>query len=427
MNFSATGATQSASTRRSSALTRRSMMGLAAAGLAAAVVAAPAPAQAGSTPPPTSAGVKARLPAPTGPHEIGTFSTRLVDRSRHDPWVPSQRYRELMVSVWYPAARTSDGDHRLAPYMAPGAAERWDSMSPHGIPKGAIDFAAMRTHARERAPVDMSGGRRPVVIYASGANDPRTWGTSAVEELASRGYVVLTIDHTYEAPLVQFPDGSVKDDAPLRKALEEAQPNEMPALLKKVLDVRVADSKFVLDRIDTLPHGLSKVVDARRVGMFGQSAGGIAAAETMYEDRRVKAGIDLDGTLEYNPEPNGTNLMPVARHGLDRPFLLMGRQGSDRTTEPSWREFWSHTTAWKRNLTLRGSMHQTYTDLASLLPQAGVSQKVIEENMGKVAPARAVAAQRAYVVSFFDRWLRGDDDHLLDGPSGRYPEVEFAG
>ncbi|TGA86691.1 hypothetical protein E2651_41055 [Streptomyces sp. MZ04] len=359
---------------------------------------------------------------------MGTFSTRLVDRSRHDPWVTSQPYRELMVSVWYPAARTSGGEHRLAPYMAPGAAARWDAMAPHGIPKGSIDFAAMRTHAREGAPADTSDGRRPVVLYGAGANDPRTWGTSTVEELASRGYVVVTIDHTSEAPAVQFPDGSVKDDAPLRKALEEAQRNDaMPALLKKVLDVRVADSKFVLDRVSALPHGLSKVVDLRRVGMFGQSAGGITAAETMYEDRRVKAGINLDGTLEYNPEPNGTNLMPVARHGLDRPFLLMGRQGSDRTTEPSWREFWSHTKTWKRDLTLRGSQHQTYTDLASLLPQAGVSQKVIEENIGTVTPARAIAAQRAYVSSFFDRWLRGQDDRLLDGPSGRWPEVEFAG
>ncbi|MEV0318806.1 hydrolase [Streptomyces sp. NPDC050658] len=424
MNSSATGT----HSKSRSAPTRRSVLGLTAVGVAAALT-VPALAEAGPAPTPGPTGVEARLPPPTGPHEIGTVSTRLVDRSRKDPWVTSRPYRELMISVWYPAARKPDGaKHPLAPYMAAGAAKHWDSMSPHGIPKGAIDFAAMRTHAREGAPPDTTGGRRPVVIYTSGANDPRTWGTSAVEELASRGYVVVTVDHTYEAPAVQFPDGSVKDDAPLRKALAQAQENNsMPALLKKVLDVRVADAKFVLDRLDSLPHGLSKVVDRGRTGMFGQSAGGIAAAETMYEDRRVKAGIDLDGTMEFNPEPNGTNLMPVARHGLDRPFLLMGRQGSDRTTEPSWREFWSHTTAWKRNLTLRGSKHQTYTDLAALLPQAGVSQKVIEENMGKVAPARATAAQRAYVTSFFDRWLRDRDDHLLDGPSGRYPEVEFAG
>jgi hypothetical protein len=201
----------------------------------------------------------------------------------------------------------------------------------------------------------------------------------------------------------------------------------MPALLKKVLDIRVADSKFVLDRLGSLPHGLSKVVDQRRVGMFGQSAGGIAAAETMYEDERVKAGVNIDGSLEYNPEPNGTNLMPVARHGLTRPFLLMGRQDSDRVTEPSWRVFWSHTTGWKRNVTLSGSKHQAYTDLAALLPQAGVDQKVIEEHIGTVAPSRAIAAERAYVTSFFDRWLRGRDDQLLDGPSAKYPEVEFAG
>ncbi|MWA13405.1 alpha/beta hydrolase family protein [Streptomyces sp. BA2] len=404
-------------------VTRRSVLGLGAAGLAATLLAAPTPAHAGPT------AIEAKLPAPTGPHRIGTVSTRLVDTSRHDPWVKSVPYRELMISVWYPAAgRPGDAGHRLAPYMSPGAAERWNAKAPHGIPRDAIDFARMRTHARAGAPADTSGGRRPVLLYAAGANDPRTWGTSVVEELASHGYVVVTVDHTYEAPGVQFPDGSVKDDASLLKAFAEAQRSgSVPALLKKVLDVRVADSKFVLDRIGLLPNGLSRVVDQKRVGMLGQSAGGIAAAETMYEDDRVKAGMNMDGTLENNPEPNGTNLTPVARHGLTGPFLLMGRQGSDRTTEPSWRAFWSHTTGWKRNLTLRGSTHQTYTDLSALLPQAGVDREVIEKNMGTVDPSRAVAAERAYATSFFDRWLRGQDDHLLDGPSGKFPEVEFAG
>lgn len=418
---SSSAVTRSALTR--SALTRRSVLGLAAAGLAATMLAVPTPAQAGAR------SIEARLPAPTGPHRIGTVSTRVVDTSRHDPWVKSVPYRELMISVWYPAAgRAGGAGHRLAPYMTPGAAERWNATSPHGIPKDAIDFAAMRTHAREGAPADTSGGRRPVLLYAAGANDPRTWGTSVVEELASRGYVVVTIDHTYEASAVQFPDGSVKDDAPLHEALAQAQQDDaLPALLKKVLDVRVADSKFVLDRLGSLPNGLSKVVDRKRVGMLGQSAGGIAAAETMYEDGRVKAGMNMDGTLENNPEPNGTNLTPVAQHGLSGPFLLMGRQGSDRTTEPSWRAFWSHSTGWKRNLTLRGSKHQTYTDLAALLPQAGVDRLAIEKQLGTVDPSRAVAAQRAYATSFFDRWLRGKDDHLLDEPSAQYPEVEFAG
>jgi hypothetical protein len=117
--------------------------------------------------------------------------------------------------------------------------------------------------------------------------------------------------------------------------------------------------------------------------------------------------------------------MPVAVNGLDRPFLLMGRQGSDHVTEPSWRAFWSHSGGWHRDLTLRGSKHQTYTDLATIMPQTGLSADVIEREIGTIDPARALTAERAYVTSFFDRWLRGHDDHLLDGPSPCYPEVSF--
>jgi hypothetical protein len=36
-----------------------------------------------------------------------------------------------------------------------------------------------------------------------------------------------------------------------------------------------------------------------------------------------------------------------------------------------------------------------------------------------------IAAIRAYMMSFFDRWLRHRDDHLLDRPSPGFPEVAF--
>ncbi|MEV0125283.1 hypothetical protein AB0I16_27725 [Streptomyces sp. NPDC050703] len=407
-------------------VTRRAAMGFAAAGMAVGMLPGAAHAavrRRGDGQP--AAAARVRLPGPTGPHAIGTVTARLVDRSRHDPWVPSRRYRELMISVWYPAV--PGGGHR-ARYMAPGAAARWDATAPHGIPRGAVDFAALETHAVRGAPADLRDGPLPVVVYAAGAGDPRTWGTVLVEEMASRGHLVVTVDHTYESPGVEFPDGTVRGNEPLLAALAEAaRDGTVSDLLKKTLDIRVADSRFVLDSLGSLPHGLSRLVDQRRVGMLGQSAGGTAAAQTMYEDRRVRAGVDLDGTLEYNPEPNGTRPTPVARHGLDRPFLLMGRDGSDRGTEPSWRSFWSRSTGWKRNLTLRGSLHQTYTDLTALLPQAGVDGATLEKHMGRVDPARAVAAQRAYVGSFFDRWLKDTDDGLLDAPSGRWPEVGFAG
>jgi dienelactone hydrolase len=379
----------------------------------------------GASPAAASPGAPVRLPAPSGRPEIGTMSVHLVDRSRTDPWAPSAAYRELMISLWYPARPSG---RQFARYMQPGAAEVFDAVAApgKGIPPGRIDWRAVRTHARAGAPVDTRGGRRPLVLYSPGSGDPRTWGTTLVEELAGRGYVVITIDHTYEAPGVQFPDGSVTGNEPVLAALAQAdRDGTTPAALEKLLQVRVADTRFVLDRLGTLPAGLSRMIDADRVGMVGQSAGGITAAEGMHEDSRIDAGVDLDGTLEFNREPNGTNLMPVAVHGLDRPFLLMGRDGSDHTTEPSWQAFWANSSGWRRDLTLRGSRHQTYTDLAAILPQAGVAADVVERKVGTIDPARAATAQRAYVTSFFDRWLRGHDDHLLDGPSPCYPEVVF--
>jgi hypothetical protein len=137
-----------------------------------------------------------------------------------------------------------------------------------------------------------------------------------------------------------------------------------------------------------LPNGLSRLVDPERVGMFGQSAGGIAAAQGMLDDRRIKAGIDLDGSLECNREPSGTNLTPVAVHGLDRPFMLMGREGINHLSEPSWRAFWTHSKGWHRDLTVRGSRHQTYTDLVAIMPQAGLAEDAVERRIGTVDPTR---------------------------------------
>jgi hypothetical protein len=54
---------------------------------------------------PAAADKALHLPAPTGHQPVGVTSLYLKDSSRSDPWVPSVNYRELMVSVFYPASR----------------------------------------------------------------------------------------------------------------------------------------------------------------------------------------------------------------------------------------------------------------------------------------------------------------------------------
>lgn len=379
-----------------------------------------------------------RLPRPTGPFEVGCAAFHLVDRARPEPWAPdASPHRELMISVRYPAA--PGGPARREPQMTAAAAAHFGGPEGAaalnlGMAPGTVDWGATLSHARRDAPVDPRAGRLPVVLYSAGLGDPRTWNTALVDDLASHGYAVVTIDHPYEATEVEFPGGRLSTMR-IFEGAPPTDPDAISALLRKVVAVRVADTRFVLDRLPGLNRTrFGDVLDLRRAGMFGHSAGGFTAAQTMHEDRRIRAGVNLDGQLDYvgGGLPDGSRLSTVALDGLDRPLLLMGTAGEgsgDYRQQPSWAAFWKNTRGWKANLTLTGSRHASYTDGQLLLPQLARQGTEPADGLpaavGTVRPDRAAAASRAYVESFFGRWLRGPDDHLLDGPSDRFPEMVF--
>jgi predicted dienelactone hydrolase len=381
---------------------------------------------------PASALATVSLPAPSGPHAIGTVNVRLVDRSRPDPWgVAAGQPRRLMVSIWYPARNTTH--FPVAPMMQPGAAAGFDRANSLQVPTGAVNWAAIKTDAHLGAPLDRRGGPHPVVLYSPGAGDPRTLGTVLVEQLASEGYVVVTIDHTYET-YVQFPDGTVTGMDAIAQAPQQPD-GPWAQYLHKLVNVRVADTRFVLGqiaRIDSRDRRFAGGLDLSKIGMFGQSAGGFTAVQAMHDDSRIKAAIDMDGELNYAQEDiPGTPMSSVVDDGLDRPFMLMGSKPDGRHNDEnaSWNLLWNHSTGWHRDLYLTGSAHGTYTDAEAIVPQL-VAQQVITpevgtQDVGTVRPGPAIAADRAYVTAFFDTWLRHRYSGLLNGPSQQYPDMTF--
>ncbi|WP_262415294.1 alpha/beta hydrolase family protein [Streptomyces gougerotii] len=364
------------------------------------------------------------MPEATGGRPVGSAELHLVDRERQDPWV-ADRARELMVSLWYPARRTRGCPRQ--PYMPAGVARSVDESGSFGLAgPGKVDWAGIRTEAARGAPAD-DRRRRPVVLHSPGLEVSRTLGTSTAIELASRGYVVVTVDHTYETPAVQFPGGRVEFQEPMSGTED----------LKKVVETRVRDIRFVLDQLALvrrgpgpdarrgLPKGLDKALDLERVGMYGHSGGGATAAETMRVDRRIDAGVNMDGTLQYDD----SDFLPVAREGLDRPFRLMGKAGQTHLDKASWRSFWDHSAGWKRDLSLVGGSHFSYTDAQSFVPaldeRLDLPAGLREQYVGTVDPGRSTAAQRAYLAAFFDQHLRKRPQDLLDGPSSAHPDVRF--
>ncbi|MCX4825572.1 alpha/beta hydrolase [Streptomyces sp. NBC_01142] len=369
--------------------------------------------------------VTVRLPAPTGPHRIGVTTLHLVDRSRRDPWEPEIPVREVMVSVFYPA-RTVRGCP-VAPHMSEGAAELFTTLGPMGhpeLPRAGVNWAATMTHSHADAPAQAV--RRPVLLYSPGGGDPRAMGTGIAEELASHGYVVVSIDHPGDASAVEFPHVMTGRDK-VRPTVFRGDPRLDPKLSRTMIATRIADTRFVLDQLEVLaaagpnpdveghalPEHLGRALDLRRVGVYGHSAGGTTAAETMYDDRRVGAAVNLEGYLDYPPNKPGEEgmLLPIARYGVDRPLLLLGTDGFPhrKVLERSWSAALAHSHGCTRRRQLDGAAHGVFTDYAAIAPQLQAAALMTADNritlVGPVAPEESVPMVRSHVRSFFARHL----------------------
>lgn len=89
----------------------------------------------------------------------------------------------------------------------------------------------------------------------------------------------------------------------------------------------------------------------------------------------------------------------------------------------------SHSTGWKRDLSLERGGHFSCTDAQTIVPaleeHLDIPARTREQYIGTVDPERGTAAQRACLTAFFDQHLRGRPRDLLDGPSPSYPDVRF--
>ncbi|MFD7975197.1 alpha/beta hydrolase family protein [Streptomyces sp. NPDC059071] len=368
------------------AATVAGLLGLLVVAGAPAASAAPAPphARTGTTGP--------ALPAPTGDRPVGARLLHLKDTSRPDPWKPDTAFRELMVTVWYPALRPSG---REAPFMSP-------QLSAAAF--GTEALADVRTHATlDAAPLP---GRRPLVVLSPGFGMSRVSQTALAEDLASKGYLVAAVDHTYEA-VVEFPGGRL---TPCLNCTGQGGPD--------VVRSRVKDIRFLLGRL-TGP-GSAFPVDPCRIAVVGHGIGGSSAVEVAGEDRRVTAAVNMEGTF-VTPSPGP----------LTKPVLLMGAQWptAGGTPAPNWADRWSGFAAWKRWLSVPTAGHMSFSDAHWLYEHVDLT-KVIPPHLvpamfGTVSGERATEITRTYAGAFLDLQLRGVPSPLLDEPAPAFPEVGF--
>ena len=180
------------------------------------------------------------MPGTTGPSKVGTRVMHIVDSVRDDLFLGNGTKRELLVRFWYPASLSQGCE--LAEYTSPSVWSYFSQLL-------ALPLPEVKTNSCSDAPI--TEGPHPVVVFTHGYTATFTDYTFLFEDLASRGYVVASVDHTFEATAVEFPDGRfVKSIFGSHLAEDTLRSDEQN--LSFAVWMRSKDLKFVVDDLARL-------------------------------------------------------------------------------------------------------------------------------------------------------------------------------
>lgn len=191
-----------------------------------------------------------------GDYGVGVRTLDLVHKDQLDvlsikEGKGEQYDRPITVEVWYPA-HIPDGLVELETYT--------QVLGTNGRAERPVVPFTFQGRALRNAKIRSDLGKFPLVILSHGYVGSRFLFTYLAENLASKGYVVVSIDHT---------DSTFKDAANFTSTLVN----------------RSLDQLFVLNEMEKLSSGgsdnfLSALVDTSKTGLIGYSMGGYGGLNT---------------------------------------------------------------------------------------------------------------------------------------------------
>ena len=371
------------------------------------------------------------LPEPTGEYRTGTTTYYLNDSEREETFTENpDDNRELAVKVWYP---TDAATGITAPYISEelGQAITSGLELPENSPDIGQVLQSIPTNSILNAPVAQTETEYPILLFSHGLGGIPEVHTIQAEALASEGYIVAGINHTYDSLVSVFPDGEVIPQTPVLAGDDDFNEDFLD-IISQDITVRAEDAQFVLDELTDIDgeddaFGLfADKLDLDKVGILGHSLGGATAAETLALDSRFRAGINQDGGLF------GSN----ADANLIQPFMFLN---ADRTNAPSdelpifdlQQQFLNNLIGDGYDVAIAGTEHNNFTDLAFLissLADAEIPTDVLEELSFlsediDIDPVRALNITNDYTTAFFNRYLKDGESPLLTDNTPEYPEV----
>jgi dienelactone hydrolase len=368
------------------------------------------------------------LPTPTGAFAVGHALYDWTDDETLDTLAPGPGIkRELLVWIWYPAvAGPSAAIDEYLPAPSRAAVERQSGVLLTQFL--TRDLSKVHTHSLRNAELSPQQRSYPVVIMRAGAS-LEVWNYSALaQDLASHGYVVVGFDAPYRTFTVVFPDGRVMRRTPENnpEVCLERTGQDRDRCANRLLTAWTADTAFVLNRLEQLNASDASAkftgrLDMTRIGVFGHSFGGAAAALFCHEDSRCKAGIDVDGA------PHGS----VIQAGIARPFMFLLSDHSHESELEGRQILANMQSIYDRlpvdgrlRIVIRGANHFLFSDDGALLKSPMVLRTLRRLGILGIDGRRQLAVTAYCVHSFFDAYLKKTGPSRLKISSPLYPEIQ---
>ncbi|RFU76993.1 paf acetylhydrolase family [Trichoderma arundinaceum] len=345
------------------------------------------------------------VPGPAGPYAVAMKEQPLTDTSRADPLDPTgkSKTRRLLVSLYLPVDKSRRSCPAVTvPYMTPPVAASYGQTATQvGIPDTFYEQFQMEfCDLKKLSPCGQASNKNrkyPLILFDPGLGESRLIYGAMARSLASHGYVVVTVDHPFDAPAVQFPDGTVIEGVDL-------DPSD-PSVLPKVLKTRTDDIIFIINQLENkkimkpLLADFPGTIDYSQLAIWGHSFGGATAASVIHADKRFLGGLDLDGML----------VDPILSTNIAKPFVLAGRNGHD-AEDPSWNQFWPHLKGKRIEIAIADTQHGAFKDDLMLLSTVTLPadiKKAIQEALGSIDPHQLDRDLNGILTAYFDLLFYG--------------------
>ncbi|MFZ7942405.1 alpha/beta hydrolase family protein [Neobacillus sp. 19] len=308
-------------------------------------------------------------PKVTGEYEVSTATYTYVDKNRKEEFTDNGDNRFVNVEFWYPK----------------NADEKY-----------------------------------PLLVFSHGAYGIKASNTSTYTELASHGYIVVSIDHPYHSFYTRSEDGTnVLINTDYNREVDNLNKEgiytraEEYGLIQKWMKLRTDDMNFVIDTIlqkaKSDKTSVYQHINTEKIGVFGHSMGGASSVWLGRERDDIDAVVNIDAPffsdLVYKKEIGDY----AARDEAFKTPLL------NIYSDDVWGQLDSNSTYVANKLNnknfkdaytvhFQGAKHLSLTDLPLFSP---ILANYIQGGSADIDPYYCVETENSLILKFFDDKLKG--------------------